>query len=253
MSLEIRNLKQGYGSKVVLEDISLEVPEGSVVAILGPNGSGKSTLIKFVCRIKPPMSGSISVDGQDSLAMDRRTFSKYVGYVPQKYAPSDYMQVYDAVLIGRAPYMEWTYSKNDFEMAAKAVEAMGIEDLLDKNVQDLSGGQIQKVTIARAIAQDPKYFVLDEPTSALALKNQMDTLRTMRDITSSGKTGALVALHDINLAMHFADSVVMIKDGLVHSSGTPAEAITERTIEEVYGVQSEIVEGRGGLYVHIYG
>ena len=251
MSLQISGITQGYGSRTVLEDISLNVPQGKMVAVLGPNGCGKSTLIKTVCRIYPPRSGKIIVDDTDISNIPSRDFSKYIGYVPQKYVPSDYMQVLDAILIGRSPYMGWTYSKNDFEIANRAVELMGISDLIDKNVQDISGGQIQKVIIARAITQEPEYYVLDEPTSALDLRNQLNTLRTMKTLMRDDNAGVLVALHDLNLAMRFADEVVMLKDGHVFASGPPETTITEESIKAVYDVNSEIVSGRGGKYVHI--
>ena len=253
VNLDIIGLKQGYGNRTVLQDISFSIGSNEMVAVLGPNGSGKSTLIKTVCRIKQPLDGSIMLDGEDLLSIDRRRFSKTVGYVPQKYAPSDYMQVFDAVLIGRAPYMEWSYSDEDFEMAAKATEMMGIDDLIEKNIHDLSGGQIQKVIIARAIAQDPKFYILDEPTSALDLMNQMETMSSMRRIMAARGAGVLVALHDINLAMRFTDRVIMLKDGAVYASGKPEDVITEKSLSDVYGISSEIVEGRDGLYVHVCG
>ena len=251
MTLEIKGIEQGYGDKTVLKDISFTVQPNEMVGVLGPNGSGKSTLIRTVCRIKEPISGTISLDGEEISSIDRRRFSRSIGYVPQKYAPSDYMQVFDAILIGRAPYMEWSYSDNDFEMAAKASEMMGIDNLIDKNIHDLSGGQIQKVIIARAIAQDPKFYVLDEPTSALDLRNQLDTMRSMRNIMSDRGAGVLVALHDINLALHFTDKVLMLKDGKVYAFGDSEDVITEKSIRDVYGISSEIVEGRDGRYVHV--
>ncbi len=251
MTLKIKGIEQGYGDKTVLKDISFTVQPNEMVGILGPNGSGKSTLIRTVCRIKEPISGTISLDGEEISSIDRRRFSRSIGYVPQKYTPSDYMQVFDAILIGRAPYMEWSYSDNDFEMAARASAMMGIDDLIDKNIHDLSGGQIQKVIIARAIAQDPKFYVLDEPTSALDLKNQLDTMRSMRNIMSDRGAGVLVALHDINLALHFTDKVLMLKDGKVYAFGDSEDVITERSIRDVYGISSEIVDGRDGRYVHV--
>lgn len=251
MSLQIEGITQGYGSRIVLEDISFDIPRGKMVAILGPNGCGKSTLIKTVCRILPPKAGKISVEGSEISSIAPRDFSKYVGYVPQKYVPSDFMQVFDVILMGRSPYMGWTYSKNDFEIASRAVERMGIEDLLEKNIQDISGGQIQKVIIARAITQEPEYYVLDEPTSALDLRNQLNTLRTMKTLMRDENAGVLVALHDLNLAMRFADEVVMLKDGHIYAAGPPETTITEESIKAVYDVNSEIVSGRGGKYVHI--
>ena len=251
MTLSIESVKQGYQGNIVIDDISFDIGKGEMVSVLGPNGSGKSTLIKTVCRILKPISGRVAVDGVSIRDMDPKEFSHVIGYVPQKYMPSDYMTVFDSVLIGRAPYMSWSYSDNDFSHAEKAMDRMGIFELAEKYVNDLSGGQMQKVVLARAIAQDPDYFILDEPTSALDLKNQMLALRTIRNVISNGRSGALVALHDLNLAMHFCDNVILLKDGRIYSSGKPADAITEDSIREVYGVSSEILEGRDGPFVHI--
>lgn len=251
MTLSIESVKQGYQGNIVIDDISFDIGKGEMVSVLGPNGSGKSTLIKTVCRILKPISGRVAVDGVSIRDMDPKEFSHVIGYVPQKYMPSDYMTVFDSVLIGRAPYMSWSYSDNDFSHAEKAMDRMGIFELAEKYVNDLSGGQMQKVVLARAIAQDPDYFILDEPTSALDLKNQMLALRTIRNVISNGRSGALVALHDLNLAMHFCDKVILLKDGRIYSSGKPADAITEDSIREVYGVSSEILEGRDGPFVHI--
>ena len=251
MTLTVHGLRQGYGDEEVLRGIDLDVEKGKLVSVLGPNGSGKSTLIRTVCNILSPRGGTIEADGASVTGMSPKDFSRVVGYVPQKYVPSDYMKVFDAILLGRAPYISWSYSDDDFAHADRAIDMMDIWDLADKYVNDLSGGQTQKVVIARALAQDPEYFILDEPTSALDLKNQMTALRTIRNVISDGRSGALVALHDLNLAIHFSDEIVMLKDGLVHARGKPEEVITEQNISEVYGGRSEILEGRDGMFVHV--
>ena len=251
MTLCVESLCQGYGDHTVIESISFEVEKGRVVSVLGPNGSGKSTLIRTVCGIMPPRGGSVQADGRSITEMNPKEISRCLGYVPQKYVQTDYMKVFDTVLIGRAPYMSWSYSKADFECAERAMDRMGIFDLADNYVNDLSGGQLQKVIIARALAQDPEYYVLDEPTSALDLRNQMVALRTVRDVVSDGRSGALVALHDLNLAMRFSDTVIMLKDGRIHAVGPPEDVITEENVMAVYNVRSEIYEGRSGCFVHI--
>ena len=251
MSLKVTSLCQGYGNTTVLSDISFEVEKGKIITVLGPNGSGKSTLIRTVCSILPPRAGTVETDGVNVDDLTPKELSRCIGYVPQKYVQTDYMKVFDAVLIGRAPYMSWTYSRDDFVMAESAMDRMGIFDIADKYTNDLSGGQLQKVIIARAIAQDPIYYVLDEPTSALDLRNQMVALRTVKDIVSKGESGALIALHDLNLAMRFSDTVIMLKDGGIHAYGPPSDVITEENIHAVYGVKSEIVEGKNGRFVHI--
>ena len=251
MTLTADSIRQGYGDKTVIDDISFELKAGSLISVLGPNGSGTSTLIRTVCGIMKPWSGSISVDGKDISDMEPKELSRNLGYVPQRYMQTDYLKVFDAVLIGRAPYMSWSFSKEDFEHAENAMMRMEVMDLADRYVNDLSGGQMQKIIIARALAQDPGYFILDEPTSALDLKNQMVALRTVKDIVSEGRSGALVAMHDLNLAIRFSDETIMLKDGKVYAMGRPEDVITEESIRDVYGVSSEVYEGKNGRFVHI--
>ena len=251
MTLSVRDLCKRYGGNRVLSGVTLDIGKGEIVSVLGPNGSGKSTLIKAVCGVIRPDSGDILSDGAPLRGMGPKELSRKIGYVPQSFVPSDYMTVFDAVLIGRAPYMSWSYSDEDLEKAEEAMDRMGIFGLSERYVNDLSGGQMQKVVLARALAQDPEYYVLDEPTSALDLKSQMVAMRTVRDAVSGGSSGALVALHDLNLAMRFCDRVAMLKDGKVYAEGPPEKTITEESILGVYGAASEILEGREGLFVHI--
>ena len=251
MSLRIDSLCQGYGRKMILDDITFDVDEGEIVTVLGPNGSGKSTLIKTVCNVMRPISGNITANGETISDSDPKKFSRTIGYVPQRYQTMDFMKVFDAVLIGRAPHISWSYSDNDLQKAHDAMETMGVLDLADMYTNDLSGGQMQKVTIARALAQEPKYLVLDEPTSALDLKNQLDALKAVRDVARENGTGILMAMHHLSLAMKYSDRILMLKDNRMYAYGTPDEVITEQSIWDVYGVRSEIMEGRDGRFVHI--
>ncbi len=252
MRMDIEGIRQGYGSRDIISDISFHAGTGEVVTILGPNGSGKSTLIKTMCRIMEPREGTISIDGREISEIPRDEFAKIVGYVPQNPEFIGYSSVYDSVLIGRRPYVKWNYSKDDINKAAQAMTFMKVDDLYDRQVSDLSGGQRQRVVLARALAQDPMFYVFDEPTSALDLRNQLDTLKVMRRIIKERGTCMVVALHDLNLALRYSDKVLVIHDGSTYAFGTPDEVITEKTILDVYGVESEISEGPKGKYVHAY-
>jgi iron complex transport system ATP-binding protein len=252
MILDIDGVKQGYNEKVIIDDINITAESGEVITILGPNGSGKSTLIKTICNLMQPWAGTVSIDGTPISEIDSKEFAKIVGYVPQKAAFFGRSTVYDSVLIGRRPHMEWSYSKEDINAAADAMIKMKVDSLYNQDVSELSGGQVQRVTLARTLAQNPKFYIFDEPTSALDLKNQLDTLKIMRDIINNNGACMIMAMHDMNLALRYSDKVAVLKDGKVYGFGPAEEIITTKMIKDVYDVDSEIVEGARGKYVHAY-
>ena len=201
----LRGLLDGRdGCKVVGEASS-----GEVLSILGPNGSGKSTLIKTICNIMDPRSGRIVIDGADASSIPKNEFAKKVAYVPQSTSSFGYNSVYETVIAGRRPYIDWSYSASDIAIAADSMRRMHVDQLHDSLLSDLSGGQKQRVHIARALAQNSDFFVLDEPTSSLDLKHQLDTMGIMRDLCANRSKGAVIALHDLNLAMNYCDMVVV--------------------------------------------
>lgn len=253
MKLSVSNLKQGYGNNIVLDGLNFEVGMGEVVSILGPNGSGKSTLIKTICNIIKPRGGNISVDGVDVSNIKRNDFAKMVAYVPQSTMVFGHNSIYDTVLAGRRPYIQWSYSHSDIEMAADAMRRMHIDHLHDRYLSDVSGGQKQRAHIARALVQDSSYLVLDEPTSALDLKHQIETLTLLKELTSSGNKSAIVAVHDLNLALNYSDRVIVLKDSKIYADGSPKEVITKKMIQDVYNVNAAICSDESGTFIHPYG
>ncbi len=252
MRLDVDGLIQGYGGSPILEDISFSANSGELLTILGPNGCGKSTLIKTLCNVSRPKSGSITMDGVDTKDMDPKELAKLIGYVPQTITSSGYSSVYDLVLIGRKPYVEWTYSHEDLQIAADAMITMNVNTYLDKDVQELSGGQRQRVFIARALAQDPEFYIFDEPTSSFDLRNQLDTMRIMKNIIRQKNACLIVALHDLNLAIRYSDRVMVLNDKRIYNIGKPEDVITSKMIRDVYGVSADILEDEHGLYVRSY-
>ena len=249
MRMSVRNLVQGYGSKTILDDISFDVDTGEVLALLGPNGSGKSTLIKTICNIMEPRSGQILIDETPIEDIDITDLAKIVSYVPQSTAAATYTTVMDTVLLGRKPYVTWSYRQKDIDYALDAMNAMRIIGYSSRDVSDLSGGQRQRVFLARSLAQCPSFFIFDEPTSALDLKHQMNTMIKMREVVHDKGAGMVIALHDINLAMNYSDKVLMLKNGKIFAYGTPDETITEENIRAVYGVESRIMEAEGRRFI----
>lgn len=252
MIVTVEDLEQGYGDRTVIHDISFEAHSGEVVSVLGPNGSGKSTLIKTLCNIMKPRSGDVTVDGVGIRDIDKREFGKMIAYVPQSTTSFGYNSVYDTVLAGRRPYIDWSYSNRDISIAADAMRSMHVESLHDAMLSDLSGGQKQRVHIARALAQDSDFFVLDEPTSSLDLKHQLDTMGIMNNLCRTKGKGAIIALHDLNLAMNYSDRVVVLANSTVYAQGRAEDVINEQMILDVYGVRADIVDTDHGRFIHPY-
>ena len=181
--------------------------------------------------------------------IDITDFAKIVSYVPQSTAAATYTTVMDTVLLGRKPYVTWSYRQKDIDYALDAMKAMRIIGYSSRDVSDLSGGQRQRVFLARSLAQCPSFFIFDEPTSALDLKHQMNTMIKMREVVHDKGAGMVIALHDINLAMNYSDKVLMLKNGKIFAYGTPDETITEENIRAVYGVESRIMEAEGRRFI----
>jgi iron complex transport system ATP-binding protein len=246
MRLEANGIRQGYGQDIIIDDIDLVIESGEAVTILGPNGCGKSTLIKTICNILQPKAGTVSIDGKDIKDMDGKELGRTIGYMPQSTTFFGNSMLYDYVLIGRRPYVEWSYSKEDINIAADAMVKLGIDHLYDREVSTLSGGQLQRAALARTLTQDPKFYIFDEPTSALDLRNQLVTLKLMESIIKEKNVCMLMAMHDLNLALRYSDKVMVLKDGKIYGFGPTEEIITTKMIRDVYGVESEIVTtGRG--------
>lgn len=252
MRMSVRNLIQGYGDTVILDDISFEANSGELITILGPNGCGKSTLIKTLCGLKTPKGGGISLDDVPLSDIPHKELSKKIGYVPQNFAQGGYTTVYDAVLIGRRPHMEWMYSKEDIEICIDSILEMKLENYVDRFVSELSGGQMQRVSIARALTQNPSIYIFDEPTSSFDLKNQLNLMRIMKRIIKQKNACLVVALHDINLALRYSDRVIVLKDGKIYDQGSPESVITEKMIRDVYDVKAKIIDEDGHPYIHLY-
>ncbi len=238
MKLRVSDVTFEYDSRPVLEDVSLAVDAGEVLGVVGPNGAGKSTLLQTLNRILTPKAQAISVDGTPIEALSRDALAKTMGYVPQRDEEGFPSTVFDTVLMGRKPYIDWTPDEADLEQVRSVIARLGLEALAMRDVQSLSGGQRQKVLIARALAQDPEVLLLDEPTSDLDLYHQLDVLDVIREQAADG-IAAVMAIHDLNMAARYSDKLVVLKDGQVYASGGP-EILTEGTLEAVYEVEATV-------------
>ena len=246
--MEIKHLSYRYkGYPQVLNDVSFNIEPGKFLAILGNNGVGKSTLLKCFNHILKPDAGEVLLDGQNLLKMSGREVAKQVAFVSQS-VPSTQMTVHDVVMLGRRPYMKWGFTPEDHAIVHEAMDRLGLHAMRGRFLGQLSGGEKQKVMLARALAQQPKALLLDEPTSALDIQNQYQVLKIVRDICHKDNMVAVVVIHDLNLALRFCDHFLLLKDGKVYRHGDRS-ILDSTTLKEVYGVDAKVVEMEGRYMV----
>ena len=229
---------------VVLQNVDFQAEDGHFLAILGNNGAGKSTLLKCMNGILKPDAGSLLLDGEDLLTMPRRQVAQRVAFVAQTVA-STQMTVHDMVMLGRRPYMGWSFSREDHDIVHAAMERLGLMDMRGRFLNQLSGGERQKVMLARALAQQPRLLLLDEPTSALDIRNQYQVLKIVGELCRTEGLTAVVVIHDLTLALRFCDRFLLMRDGQVYRCGG-LEVLDKTALREVYGVDAEpvVVNGR---------
>lgn len=238
MILSVEDLSFNYPSRSVIKDVNFSILKGDFLAVLGVNGAGKSTLLKCINRILKPQAGAVYVKKVEAFQLSRRELAKKIGYVAQS-NESIRSTVFDEVLLGRKPYIKWEVTNNDLEIVQEALEVLELEEYALRFVDELSGGEVQKVMIARALAQKPEVLLLDEPTSNLDLKNQLEVARVIKKVAREQDMAAVVTMHDLNLAIRFADKFILLKDGHIFAAGTK-EVMTPENIEAVYSVPVEI-------------
>ena len=206
--------------------------------------------MKCINRILEPVQGSVVFDGADILSMGRRDVAKLIGYVPQNSESSISMPtVFEVVLMGRAPHNVWKDSKEDEEVVWRALERLNVAKLANQGFDELSSGQVQRVLIARALVQETKLLLLDEPTSNLDIRYQMEVMDIIRRVTEENSIGACAIIHDLNLAMRFCDRIVLMKDGDIVSFGPTEEVLTAESIRDVFGIDTEILHHGDRNYV----
>ena len=249
MKLEIRGVSFSYNSRPALDNVTINVAEGNLLSLVGPNGSGKTTLLRCIDKILKPKKGVILVNGKDTRKIKLKELARLLGYVPQVTMSSFPSTVFDTVLLGRRPYVTWGVSPKDKEIVSQTLALMGIEELAFRHINELSGGERQKVIIARALAQEPQVLLLDEPTSNLDIKHQLEVLGIIKSVVEERGIVAVIAIHDLNLASRFSDKIVLLHKGRIYDVGEPAKVLTQENIRTVYGVDVEINNDSGIPYI----
>jgi len=242
--LTVRNLSFSYGQKAVLRDINLESGP-MMTAIIGPNATGKSTLLKCIAGLLTHR-GSVFLDG---VRIDKGSAARQVSYLPQDNGSPIALTVLEAVLLGRHQSLSWRVGQEDLQLVFGTLEDLGIEELSNSPLNQLSGGQQQMVSIAQSLVREPQVLLMDEPTSSLDLYRQLEIFDLIRKVTWEMNMITLVALHDLNLAARYADYMIVMDKGTIYDAGEPEDILTAEMIKTVYGVQAEVYIDGDGLPV----
>jgi len=239
--IRVLDVEVRYGSVKALESVSLEVEEGDILAVLGPNGSGKTTLLKTIDAIVKPVKGSIYVDGKSIEEISRRELAKIVSFVPQRINIYQGVKVVDFVLTGRRPHIGIAPTRRDVEIALNNLRLVEAEHLVLRDITELSGGELQRILIARALASEPRILLLDEPTANLDMKYQVAVLELVKRLTREKKLTVIMALHDLTQAYRYSTKAILLNQGKIVALGETIEVIREETIENIYGVKVKIL------------
>ncbi|EPR77571.1 ABC-type Fe3+-siderophore transport system, ATPase component [Leifsonia rubra CMS 76R] len=232
-----------YGGRDIVSNLSLAIPGGKVTVIVGANACGKSTLLRGLSRLLRPASGHVMLDGRDIHALPSKEVAQVVGILPQSPIAPEGITVRDLVARGRYPHQGWfqQWSTADDVAVQRALAATDTAELASRRIDELSGGQRQRVWIAMALSQDPDILLLDEPTTFLDVRHQLDALNVLADLNRERGTTIVMVLHELNLAARYADHMVLMSEGRIIAEGTPTEVMTADRMREAFGLESQII------------
>lgn len=245
-ALQIKDLEFGYGKGLVIKGIDFNVEKGKFISIIGPNGSGKSTLLKTLNNIYNPSKGNIVLEDKDIKTYKKRDLAKKIALVPQDTNIDYDFTVEDIVMMGRHPYKNRfeKENSNDYKIVEESLKMTNTLKLRKRPITEISGGERQRVIIAKALAQNPSTILLDEPTSNLDINHQIDILSLLRFLNNKKNTTVILVIHDINLAARYSDEIILLHDGKILGKGKPEEVITRDNIEMAYGMKVAIEKNK---------
>lgn len=241
--LKVKDIEFSYKNNKVLNNVSFNSDYGYITTILGKNGSGKTTLIKIINRLLKPQRGDIFIENKKINKLKRYELSKKIGYCPQySYIPET--TVFETILAGKFLQTRWFINKKDIESVNEIIDFLGLTNISFKSINQISGGELQKVIIARAIISKPKILLLDEPINHLDIKNQHEIMQLLYKITKALNINTIIVLHDINIALRYGEKFIVLKNGHIIVSGDKKD-ITENIIKEAYNINVKIIDFNG--------
>jgi iron complex transport system ATP-binding protein len=241
-SLAAKEVSIGYGGDLIIDDLSVHIPEGKITTIIGPNGCGKSTFLKSISRILKPKSGSIFLDGKSIEKQATKDIAKKMAILPQSAEAPPGLTVFELVSYGRFPHQRGfgKLTKEDIRYIEWALEVTGLTELSKRPVEALSGGQRQRVWIAMALAQGTDLLILDEPTTYLDMAHQLEVLNLLQKLNEEEKRTIVMVIHDLNHAARFSHNMIALRNGQLMKQGTPDEVMTVQTLREVFEIEAQI-------------
>ena len=245
--LKVKDLWFSYSKTPVLKEINFSADKNDFVVVVGPNGSGKTTLIKCINKILNHKNGLVQVDNTSTKSMSQNEIARTIGYVPQRGYYTFTTTIFDIVLMGRKPYAGWKPTETDLQKTSAILEELKLGDIAMRNMHQLSGGQGQLSIIGRALNQEPDILLLDEPTSSLDIKHQIEVLNVLKGLTKKGML-VILAIHDLNLALRYCNKVIMMKAGEIFTQGG-LEIINEKTVEAVYEIKVDLIKHNNDIIV----
>ena len=242
-AIEAKDVAFSYNTNEVIKDVSFAVEEGEFLGVIGPNGAGKSTILRILCKILKPKQGEVLIFNKNIEDISPKTLAQQIGFVPQETHFSLNFSVEDIILMGRYPYLRafQKESPKDLEAVQRALQSADILSFRKRPINSLSSGEKQRVVIARALAQDPKILLLDEPTSHLDLHHQSRIMNLLKKLNNQGMS-IIIVNHDLNLASLHCERLILMHEGCIHSEGTPQSLIKEEILKEVYETEVKIVK-----------
>lgn len=256
--IELKKVSFTYQGKIdtnifSLPELNLKINSGDFISIMGPNGSGKSTLLKLISHLLLPNSGEIYLDGNNISSLPLKELAKIIAFVPQNTSISFPYSVYETVMMGRAPHLNFMgfESQKDHEKVMEVLEMLEILDLKDKGINEISGGESQRALIARALAQEPKVILLDEPNAHLDIRHQVSIFNLLKKFNKEDNLTVIIISHDLNLTNYFCNRVLLMKSGKVLFDERPAEVLTEDNLMNIFGVSTNFVKNENNEHYYI--